>query len=106
VFAQGWKPRSWVSGFILLSRLCVPLLACFDCGNSELLSETELDQLLARPVEGVYDADARRPAFRDRERFGDGLNQHSENVLGFRTRFSVEDIYTGISTSRQRRLLT
>ena len=104
-FPRGWYPLSWVSGFILLSRLCVPRTSvCFDCGNTEFaLSETELHQLIARPLEGVYDADAHRPAFRDREHIGDGLSQHPKNFLGFRARFRVEGIYTDISTSRQRR---
>jgi hypothetical protein len=80
------------------------LLVCFDCGNTELaLSETKLHQLIAWPLEGEYDADTHGPVLRDREHFVDGLSQHPENVLGFRTHFSVEDIYTDISTSRQRR---
>jgi hypothetical protein len=54
-------------------------------------------------VEGVYDADTDRPVFRDREHFGDGPAQHPENVVGFRTRVSVEGICTDISTSRRRR---
>ena len=78
---------------------------CFDCGNTEFgLSETELDQLIARRLDGICDAEARSPAFRDRGHFGDGLSQHPQNVRGFRMRFSVEDIYTDISTPRQRRI--
>jgi hypothetical protein len=76
------------------------LLVRFDCGNTEFaLSETELYPLIARPFEGVFDADARRPAC-DREFIGEGLILHPENVLSFRTRFSVEGIYTDISSSR------
>jgi hypothetical protein len=76
-------------------------LVCFDCGNTEFaLSETELHELIARPLEGVYGADAYRPVFHDREHFGDGLTQHPQNVVGFRTRFRVEGICTDISISR------
>lgn len=79
------------------------ILVCFDCGKTEFgLSESELDQLIARPLEGVYDADARGPAFRDREQIGDGHSQHSENVLVFRMRFSIEGVYADISSSQRR----
>jgi hypothetical protein len=77
---------------------------CFDCGNTDFgLSETELGQLVARRSEGVYDADARRAAFRDRGRFGDGLNQHYENVLGFAIASTLKRVYTQIDTSQHRR---
>jgi hypothetical protein len=76
------------------------LLVCFDCGNTEFaLSENELHALIAGPLEGVYDEDAHRLAC-DRECTGDWLILHPENVLGFRTHFSVEGIYTDISISR------
>ena len=80
------------------------MLACFDNGNREFgLSETELHPPIARRLEGVFDADARKPAFRDWEHFGQGVSQHPENVLGFRPRFSVEGDYNDLSTLGQRR---
>jgi hypothetical protein len=60
------------------------------------MSETELYQLTARSLEGVYDADTYRRAIREREHFGDGLTQHPENVLDFPAPFSVEGIYACI----------
>jgi hypothetical protein len=63
------------------------------------MSETELYPLIARRLEGVHDAGAHTPVC-DCEYFGDWLILHPGIVFGLRTRFSVEDIYTGVSTSR------